>query len=138
MSDTQLPTPPNARMVDLGGGLFAEMMADQSQLFFDPTTENVRAIFNGQPYLKTGDVYRRVGDKNDILHVDLKDLMALRPAPFRDPITGADMSNVTVAGVMLIMKAAYDYFYNKRAMELAEAESVSGPNSSTIPLDEIE
>lgn len=110
----------NARFIDLGEGLLGEMMTHQIQLFYDPTTEKVRVIFNGYIYILTGNVYRKVGDENDILHVDLAEMMGLTPVPpntLVDPVTGTDLSKVSVAGVVLIIKAAYDYFYNRRAQQ---------------------
>jgi len=117
-------TPTNARFIALGNGLVGEMLTHQIQLFYDPTTEEVRAIFNGYVYLFTGDQFRRVGDENDILHVELKDLMGLTPVPpntLKDPVTGADLSKISVAGVVMIIKAAYDYFFNQRALQRQSA-----------------
>lgn len=120
-----MATPVNSRFLDLGGGIRAEMVAHQVQLFYDPTTSGARAIFNGYPYILTGETWRRVGDVNDILHVDLKDLMLLRPAEgMRDPVTGADLSNITVAGVLTIFKGAYNLFHNRRAAEQRAQEEI--------------
>jgi hypothetical protein len=129
----------NARFVDMGG-MLTEMMAHQTQLFYDPTTQQVRAIFNGYPYvLGTDGVYRKVGEENDILHVELTPYLSLRPAQgtLMDPITGKDLSEVSVLGTVLIIKAAYDLFFNQRASQLAaEArERAKGASLQGTPSD---
>lgn len=116
--------PTDARFIQLGDGLIGEMMTHQIQLFYDPTTEEVRAIFNGYVYLFTGNQFRRVGDENDILHVELKGMMGMTPVPpgtLTDPVTGADLSKISVAGVVMIIKAAYSYFFNQRALQRQSA-----------------
>lgn len=120
-------TATNARFIPLGDGLVGEMMTHQIQFFYDPSTEEVRAIFNGYIYLWTGGQFRRVGDENDILHVELKDLMGLTPVPpgtLVDPVTRQDLSKISVAGVILIIKAAYNYFFNQRALQRQTAMDI--------------
>lgn len=134
MSETPVP---NARFIDIGGGVTAEYMAHTSQFTFNPNTDGVRVIFNSHPYIVAGAQYHRVGDVNDILHVDLKNMMTMRPAEgVRDPVTGMDLSGVSVAGVLLIVKGAFNFFFNKRALELAQAaagQQQEHVNSGFIP-----
>lgn len=109
----------NARYVDLGGGKIGELISHQVQFFYDPTTQRARVIFNGHVYLQTGEVWRKVGEDNDILEVDVSNLLAMRPVQteLRDPVTGIDLSDVSIAGFQYIMKAAYDLFVNQRAIQ---------------------
>jgi hypothetical protein len=113
----------NARFQDEGGGTVSEMMAHQVQFFYDPTTMQARSIFNGKPYLNISNVYRALDESNDILHVDFSDKLAKcygqHLGTLTDPATGVDLTNVSVAGVMALMKAAYDEEFNLRAFVIA-------------------
>lgn len=131
MSD---PTPAqNARFIDAGGGTIAEMMSNQVQFFYDPTTGQANAIFNGKPYLSLGDKYVALDQNPDILQVDFSTKIThcygQHVAPLVDPVTGADLTKVSVAGVMMLMKAAYDEEFNQRAAyiaaQLAAAEALA-------------
>lgn len=111
-------TPPtNARFVDMGGGHVAEMIAHQLQLFWDPTSQTARVIFNSAPYIRMGPRWQRIGIEQDMLEQDLSNLLHLRliPTGTLDPITGADLSQVSLLGVVMIHKGAFDFFYNVRA-----------------------
>lgn len=107
----------NARFVDMGGGNIAEMIAHQIQVFWDPTNQAARATFNGAPYMLMGRKYQRIGMEQDLLQQELTHLMHLRliPPGTIDPVTGFDLSNVSMYGIVLIHKGAYDFFYNVRA-----------------------
>lgn len=127
MSD---PTPAqNARFIDAGGGTIAEMMSNQVQFFYDPTTGQANAIFNGKPYLSLGNKYVALDQNYDILQVDFSSKMThcygQHVAPLVDPVTGADLTQVSVAGVMMLMKAAYDEEFNQRAATIAEQLAVA-------------
>ena len=107
----------NSRFKDMGGGHIAESIAHQVQIFYNPTTQQARVTFNGAPYILMGDVYRRIGLEQEILEQDLSSLLHLRliPPGVLDPVTGFDLSNVSLYGVHLIHKMAYDFFHNVQA-----------------------
>ncbi len=109
--------PNNSRYKDMGGGHIAEIIAHQVQIFYDPTTQQARALFNAAPYMQMGDVWRRIGTEQEILTQDLSHLMHLRliPPGIKDPITGFDLSNVSMLGVNIIHKMAFDFFHNVQA-----------------------
>lgn len=105
----------NSRFIDMGGGNIAEMISTQVQLFYNPTTQACRAIFNGSPYMLMGDTYQRIGETPpEPLLQDVTNIMplCLVPAGIKDPVTGADLSQISLAGVMYIHKFAYDFFHN--------------------------
>lgn len=122
MSD---PTPAeNARFVDIGGGTIAEMMSNQVQFFYDPTTGEARAHFNGRSYLPVGSKYIEIGSNTDLLQIQFNDPTLCYGADdptLADPVTGADLSKISVAGVMVLIKKAYDKEYNARASAIAAA-----------------
>lgn len=135
-----MSNPPNSRFVDLGGGMSAELISDQIQIFYDPTTQACRAIFNGHQYIKPAAVYLKVGDKNDMLHVQLDNRMLDRVVPaglgILDPVTGIDLSQVSIAGMVILHKFAYDKFHNERAAAIAAALAAGDPMqtpNATLP-----
>lgn len=129
----------NSRFKDLGNGLQSELISHQTQLFYNPTTQEARAIFNASPYLYLNNEYVALGTEVDLLRVDLAPMMTRcvgRPGDL-DPVTGVDLSVVSVAGQMLLMKRAYDLFHNERAAEiaaqLAAAEAAAASTESPTP-----
>jgi hypothetical protein len=105
----------NSRFVDMGGGYIAEKIASQVQVFYNPTTQQCRAVFSGSPYILMGTTYQRIGDiPAEALSQDLTYIMPLRlvPAGVRDPVTGADLSQISIAGAAIFHKFAYDFFHN--------------------------
>jgi len=123
----------NARFTDMGANTISEMMAPQIQFFYDPTTQQARAIFSGQPYLEIANNYHSLVAVFDALEVDFSNKMGTcYGAPLEtlvDPVTGADLTKVSVAGIMMLVKTAYDQEYNARAdavtMKVAAASAAA-------------
>lgn len=116
MADTP-NAPPYARFTQLGDGLTAELISNQVQFFYNPTDGSARAIFNGMPYLAINGGYRALSAANDTLNVDFVDKIAVCYAAgtdINDPVTGKPLSDVSVAGVMTLIKIAYDKEVNAR------------------------
>ncbi len=117
----------NARITTLGTGITAEMIAEQTHLFYDPATGSGSVAFQARPNLFINGAHQPLsGNSYDVLAVDFA---AIAPRAFAavgtvDPVTGADLSKVSTGGLLLIMKAAYDVLYNERAAALAAAPAV--------------
>lgn len=134
------PTPAeNARFTDVGGGTISEMMADQVQFFYNPTTGDARSIFNGLPFLNINNKYLSLNSNYDILQVSFNDKMltcyaAGLASPALDPVTGVDLAGVSVAGVMTLIKLVYDAEFNDRAKggNPVAGFSVSAGNGLTV------
>lgn len=113
----------NSRFASLGGETYSELIATQVQLFYDPSTGAARTHFNGMPFLKVGEQLIPLSANNDILQVDFSDKMTKCYGPPEgmqfDPVTGFDLTQVSVAGVMLLLKNAYDVEHNAHAAEIA-------------------
>ena len=112
------PTPAtNSRFRDMGGGHIAESIAHQVQVFYNPTTQAARVIFNAAPYILMGDTYQRIGMNQELLEQDLSSLLHLQLVPQGtiDPITGFDLSQVSMLGISIIHKMAFDFFHNVQA-----------------------
>ncbi len=112
-----MSTPPNARFVDMGGGHIAEYISHSIQIHWEPTEQKARVVFNGAPYILMGTKWNRIGLEQNILEQDLSNLLHLRliPPGYQDPVTGADLSQISLAGMVLIIKGAYDFFFNVKA-----------------------
>lgn len=134
----------NSRFEDLGNGTITELIAGQTQLFYDPTTQGCRVIFNGNPFIQIvkADLttsYLPVGQNADILNVDLNDQMTrcLCVAGDVDPVTGADLSQISVAGILGLMKRAYNTYHNENyaaiQQAIADAEAAQNPPEQPAP-----
>lgn len=112
----------NARFKLLANGMYSELMSDQVQLFYDPTTGACRAIFNCKNYLDFNGVYRELGGDMKILQVDFSDKFTKSyGAGLVDPVYQTPLDGVSVAGVLLLIKAALDIEWNEEAARIAAA-----------------
>lgn len=127
---TMPKTEGNSRFIDIGGGLQAELISDQVLITYNPTTQHSRSVFTSHPYIKPDKVYLKVGDTNDILDVSLDNYLTMCVVPAEyglfDPVTGFNLSNLSLAGVVIYIKFIFDFFHNARAdQEAATAASSS-------------
>jgi hypothetical protein len=112
----------NARIRTIATGVTAEMIAEQTHLFYDPSTGGGYVSFQAREHLTVGaNVQSPMGDYN-ILQVQLADIApTCFGAGLVDPVTGADLSRVSAAGQALLMKGTYDQLYNAKAAADAQA-----------------
>ncbi|HEV2681720.1 MAG TPA: hypothetical protein VGV14_14540 [Rhodanobacter sp.] len=114
----------NARIRTLAPGITGEMIAEQVHLFYDPATGSGYVSFQARECLYVNGHHQAPMGDFDILQAQIGDIAALRfGAGLVDPVTGTDLSNVSVAGVMMLHKAGYDALYNARAVARAAAEA---------------
>lgn len=130
----------NSRFNEIGGGLVSETISDSIQITYNPTTQKCRVIFTGHPYIKPADVYLPLNLGSDLLDVDLTPYMLKCPVPeaygLRDPVTGKNLSDVSIAGMVYFIKFVYDMFHNLRAQQLASTGpdgTISRPPSEQLP-----
>lgn len=106
----------NARIRNIAPGVDAEMIAVQTHIFYNPKTQDVSVSFQATESLI---VNGQVGDSLGGGHVMQVDLSEMAQRKFSsagiDPVTGANLTAVSIAGVMQIIKAAYDTLYNERS-----------------------
>jgi hypothetical protein len=114
----------NARIRTLADGITAEMIAEQVHLFYIPATGSGSVSFQARENLFVAGAYQPLSGDYNILQANVADILAraFAPAGAVDPVTGADLTQVTTGGVMLIIKAAFDALYNERA----DAQSPQG------------
>lgn len=120
--------PPNARMYALGNGTTAELLSQQTQIFWDPSNNAVRMIYNGNLYIPVDSGYIQVGTNYYITQVDLTNSMttliaANTAGDLKDPVSGADLKQISYAGVMALMKFAYDAEVNTQEQAKLDAAS---------------
>lgn len=113
----------NARIRTIAENITAEMIAEQTHLFYDPATGGGYVSFQAREHLFAPDQPPVPMGDYDILQAQVADIAPLCfGAGLVDPVTGADLSQVSAGGVMAIIKAAYDQLYNARAEAAAGAE----------------
>jgi len=114
----------NARITTLAAGITAEMIAEQTHMFYDPATGGGSVSFQARPNLFINGVHQPLsGDTYDILQTDLAPIATriFAAVGTLDPVTKIDLSTVSAAGVTVILKAVYDVLYNERAAAIASA-----------------
>ncbi|HEV2681229.1 MAG TPA: hypothetical protein VGV14_12065 [Rhodanobacter sp.] len=124
----------NARIRTLATGITAEMIAEQTHMFYDPATGGGYVSFQAREVLYVNGTHQAPMGDFDILQVQIADIATHAFGAGKvDPVTGADLSSVSVAGVMTIIKAAYDALYNARAVAAAAAANPPAPPAAPAP-----
>lgn len=118
--------PSNARIRAISEGITAEMIAEQTHLFYDPQTGGGTIAFQARESLFVNGSYQPLAGNFDVLQVSIGDIASRCFGTGTDPITGADLSQLSAAGIALIIKAAYDTLYNERAAEIAQLSAPQG------------
>lgn len=117
MSDD--PRRTNSRFNDLGNGLVSELIATQTLINYSPQYNSAKAIFEGRPFIKPGAIYLPLDESRDQLELELTYQFHVLPVDansgLRDPITNADLSQISYAGMQYWIKYVYDKEHNKRA-----------------------
>lgn len=109
------------RIETLGGVSQLEIMAPSVNINWDPITNTGPIAFRMFRYLVQDDVIRQDVDPSPagsfmvgMENILLRCFVPANPGDnILDPVTGADLSNVSVAGVMTIIKAAFDTLYTE-------------------------
>lgn len=109
------PSPANnSRFKDLGGGHISEMISVDVHIRYDPNSENSHVLFMGSPHVMLGDLYRRIDSEQEAVGLELASIMNLQPLPpgTLDPITGQDISGISMAGIGMVIKGVYNFAHN--------------------------
>jgi hypothetical protein len=113
----------NARIRTMAPGVTAEMVAEQVHIFYDPAAGSASIAFQARESLFVSNAYEPLNGAFNVLQVNLADIETRLFAPVGtiDPVTGADLSKISPAGVDLILKAAYDTLFNEQSALIAAA-----------------
>jgi hypothetical protein len=104
----------NPRIETIAEGITKERIAVQTHLFYDPATGAARIAFQSQPSLYVGTDYKGVAGDYEILSTDLTTIAATCFGHGQDPVTEADLSQVSAAGMVLIIKQAFAALWDAR------------------------
>jgi len=106
----------NSRFADLGANTNSEMLAPMTQLIWNPVSGETAVSFQSAPYISVANTYHQLSNNPNTLYVDLSQKLATcygEPlGTLVDPVTGADLTKISVAGIMTLIKTAYDQEYN--------------------------
>lgn len=106
----------NARFVDLGAGQQSEQIATNVVLMYNATTEAASANFHSLPHLLVANTYYSLGDQFKSMLIDFSDKMTNQYANgLVDPVTNASLGDISIAGMMVYIKAVFDTEYNAQA-----------------------
>lgn len=111
-------TESNARFEDLPDGSRFETLSPSIFINYDPITETGGVMFQASRYLMVDGAYRTdvPGIPAGSVATSFADILSrcFIPEGVTDPITGADLSGISGAGTVLIIKAAFDALWNER------------------------
>lgn len=104
----------NPRTEAIAEGIVREMIAENTYLFYNPESQAATVRFQSRPHLFQDEKWLSIG--GDWYNLD-KTVYEIAPRAFGaglvDPVTNADLSNVSVAGIVLLIKAAYAALYDE-------------------------
>lgn len=110
--------PTNARLREIAPGVIAERLATAIHLFWNPADDSCSIAFQTTEHLYVNDQWQPFsgGPGGEVLSVQLAQILARTFGEGQlDPVTGVELDEVSAAGVMLIIKRAFDVLYNERA-----------------------
>ena len=114
----------NARIRTLAAGITAELIAEQTHLFYNPQSGTAWISFQARESIFVNGTFQATAGDYDVLQVTVDEIATRCLGTGTDPVTGADLSKVSAAGMAMIIKAAYNTLYNERAE--AKAPSAEG------------
>lgn len=131
-----------SRVETIEGQAGFEVIASSTNIQYNPATGSGTLTFNMSKYLTVDGELRSdiMPSHAGMLTKGLNEIMLRRfldEVPeingvniAIDPVTGADLSNVSVAGVMRIIKAAFDILYNE---SIAPPVTPPAPSETPVP-----
>jgi hypothetical protein len=115
-----------SRFKPISGAVEFEALAPRIETIWDPVTEDGYVNFTVVNYMKVDGAYDLsvppYGEQ--AIRANFADLMPRQfaPAGLVDPVTGADLSMISGAGMVLLFKAAFDVLYNEAHTPAPEPE----------------
>lgn len=102
----------NTRFRELASGVGVERIATETHIFYDPQTQGANIVFQGEEFLVVDDAIDAKLDGRQSLSVQLLAIAGETFDAGTDPATGADLSQISVAGVANLIRAVYDRKHN--------------------------
>lgn len=111
----------NARYTSLDNGATLVTLAPMVQLTYQPNGTPGIASFNCTEYMAAGNTFFQVQSNPRAVIVELEDSLATcygsQNATLTDPMTGIDLTKVSVAGILSIFQSAFDTECNVQALQ---------------------
>lgn len=130
----------NARFEKITGEAEFEVIGIEIQGNFDPVTDTGTVTTNAAKFFKVDGEYRtdippaRCGSVEDDLAVEFATILGT--PGMTDPVTGADLSQVSWSGVLALMKARFDTKWNAPPEDPQEPEEPGEPEEPEEPEEE--
>lgn len=105
----------NARISTIATGITREIVAEQTHLFYDPATKLGYVAFQHRPSLYVNGEFNGPAGEFDVLQLHLADVATRCYSTSIDPVTGADLSKISAAGIAQILKDVFDIAYNEQS-----------------------
>lgn len=112
------------RITNVATGITRELIAEQTHAFYDPATGSVSLSFQHRPNLYIAGAHAGPAGDWSVLQLDLAAVASRCFSTAKDPVTGADLSRVSAAGVLQILKDTFPVAYDEAVA--AEAAAASG------------
>lgn len=104
------------RIEQISQDITSEVIALQTTMIYYPDKRDARIVFAATPCLFKGEQYLGPGGDAWALGLTVSDIATQCFGEGNDPVTGADLSQISVAGAVALIKAAfaksYDATYN--------------------------
>ena len=104
----------NARITTIATGITREIVAEQTHLFYDPATQLGYVAFQHRPSLYVNGTFNGPAGDFGVLQLQLADVATRCYSTSVDPVTGADLSKISNAGIAQILKDVFDIAYNEQ------------------------
>ena len=88
-------------------GVTKERIAVQTHIYYDPATGSAKIVFQAQPCLYMNDAFVGVAGDYETLTLDLAMIASDCYGTGVDPVTGADNTKVSSAGIVQMIKSAF-------------------------------
>jgi hypothetical protein len=118
----------NYRIADIAPTVVSERIGDSIGFTYDVLTQAAQFTFNSRPYIYvSGAPLPIAGTSTSALVQNVNEIQEVCFGNgLADPVTQADLSKVSVAGLEIIVKAAFDTLYNQQA-------AANAPPNATLP-----
>ena len=123
-------TPPNSRRVLYKNAVPAELWATSVQINYNPENRTARVFFSAQGMTLVNNVLLPLPYVNDTLEADLSEQKTRCFGYGIDPVTGADLSQISIAGLDKIISCVFDTLHNERAAALKQGLAAPSPTQS--------
>lgn len=118
------------RIQTLAAGFTREVIAEQTHLFYDPITKSVTVSFQYRPNMYVNDQPMGAGGDWSTLIVGVDELASrLFGEGVVDPVTGKPLNDVSGAGIVMLIKAAFPALYDE-AYEAEQDALQAAPESA--------